>query len=132
MRDTLLLLAFGGASIAALMGNRTAWPLLISTVVAYVMDRAEIDFNWPGWLALDLAVILCIARRNMPLADKFILALFIPAWFCYALPDPWKYWGSSAVVIVQLLLSIPLSKDQGIGGSVTHGPIRGAIYGKGA
>jgi hypothetical protein len=112
------------------MGNRTAIPLLLSTVAAYMLDSEP--FHWQLCVLLDCAVIVCVSRRNMPLADKIILALLIPAWVSYALPDPWKYWGSSAVVILQLLLTIPLSKHQKIGGMVSHGPVRGAIYGEGA
>jgi hypothetical protein len=96
--------------VAALSGNRTAWPLLASAAFSYGLDMAGVSFDWIWWLLIDFAVIAAIilplaARPSK--ADIAILALFLPAWGFYAAPDPWRFWGATSVVIAQLLLTFP-------------------------
>ena len=122
------------ASVAALMGTRAAWPLLFGAAIAEILRPSGLMEQWRVCAAIDLAVIaLLLALCRKPLKIEWIIGLlFIPAWISYALPDPWRYWGSSAVVITQLLLTIPLVKNQGLGWKVSHGPIREVNYVKDA
>jgi hypothetical protein len=58
----------------------------------------------------DIVVVWFLLRAEMTNADVVIIALFIPAWVFYLLPDQQRYAGSAAVVIAQLLLSVDPGK----------------------
>jgi hypothetical protein len=129
----LLALAIAAGLVAGIcFNNRTAWPLLGSVVLCLYLRERVVPFDPLLWFLIDLEAALFIIRRNMPVRDYIIIGLFVPAWVSYALPDPWRNWGSSAVVITQLLLTVPLRKNQGMGGLVSHGPLREVTYEKGA
>lgn len=105
-----LFAALGCAIWSALTGNRTAWLLLASAALCLGLDAAEVEFHFVWWLLIDAAVALLIIRPTMTKADCVILALFIPAWAFYLVPDPHRYTGAMLVAIAQLLLTFPMGK----------------------
>ena len=116
------------------MGTRAAYPLLLDAAIAERIRPYGLLHDWKVCVAIDclaLAMLIFLCRR--PLRLEWIIGLlFVPACVSYFLPDPWRYWGSSCVVITQLLLTIPLVKNQGLGWKVSHGPIREVNYVKDA
>jgi hypothetical protein len=108
------------------MGTRAAYPLLLDAAIAEYVRPMGLLHDWRVCVAIDLAALaLLLALCRRPLKLEWIIGLlFVPAFVSYVLPDPWRYWGSSCVVITQLLLTIPLTKHQGIGGVVSHGKLR--------
>lgn len=87
--------------------NRTAWALLASVALCLTLDWRGVEFDAAFWWLIDVLVIAVIYRRGMPRADWIILALFPVAWAAYFLPNPWRYEIALAVVIAQLLLTVP-------------------------
>jgi hypothetical protein len=112
------------AGIGALMGNRTAFLLLVALFLSLVVPL-------PLWamLGADAAIIALILRNTVTLPDKLILSLFPVAWFAYGLPSPSNYWAAYAVVCVQLILCAPMPWNQRGLGEVSHGPLREVKYG---
>lgn len=110
MTEVLLWLAVACGVVSASTGNRTAWALLASLGLCVAFDHAGVPFSFPLWLLIDLAVILVIIRPNTSVADCFILALFIPAWVGYLLPDAQRFQIGFVVVVAQLLLTFPAAK----------------------
>jgi hypothetical protein len=109
MIDGLFWLAVACGVASASTGNRTAWALLASVGLCIGLDAAQVPFSFPLWLLIDLAVVLVIIRPQMSAADCLVLALFIPAWVAYLLPDDQRFHLSSFVVIAQLLLTLPVA-----------------------
>jgi hypothetical protein len=107
--EALFWIAVACGVAGALTGNRTAWALLASVAMCLALDSARIEFNFVVWMLIDLAVIFVIVRPGMTYSDVVILALFIPAWAFYVMPDPARFWGSFAVVVAQLLLCAPVA-----------------------
>jgi hypothetical protein len=129
LTDLILAVAIMAGLVGGIcFNNRTAWPLLGSLFFCLGLREWQAPFEFWFWFQIDLLAMLFILRRNMPYRDWIILGLFGLAWVSYLLPDPLRNWGSSAVVITQLLLTIPLVKHQGSGGEVSHGPIREVEY----
>lgn len=107
--EAALYLALGCAAVSALAGNRTAWVLLASVAFCLGLDAAGVPFSVVRWLILDtLAMSLILLLSRLDRTDWIILALFFAGWAAYGLPDPYRYYGSVAVTILQLLLTFPL------------------------
>ncbi len=115
------------ASAIAVMGvaarprNRTPWALLAGVVLCKALDHYGVEFNFLFWWLIDVLVISIIvpidagfnirrAVRHMSRADMSIVLLFPVAWLVYLTPDPWRFYGSTAVVIAQLLLTFPFAR----------------------
>jgi hypothetical protein len=106
--EAALYLALGCAAVSALAGNRTAWILLASVAFCLGLDWAGAPFNVVRWLIFDtIAMSLILALSKLDRTDWAILALFFAGWAAYGLPDPYRYTGSMAVTILQLLLTFP-------------------------
>jgi hypothetical protein len=105
--EVLFWLAVACGVVSASTGNRTAWALLASVALCLGLDSAGVPFNFVLWLLIDLVVILVIIRPTMTVADCVILALFIPAWVGYLLPDAQRFQIGFVVVVAQLLLTFP-------------------------
>lgn len=116
----MLAFAAGYALAAGVFGNRTAWPLLASLAFCLIAPKYIRPLETWELFAVDLMVFAAIVRPNMTLADKLILALFFVAWPLYL--TPFYYWGGWGVVVVQLLLTVPLLREQTIPPAVSHGP----------
>lgn len=99
--DDGLILAGSCAGLAALMGNRTALALLCSLGASFLMTDSI------GLFLLDVAVLCVILRPNMTLADELIAALFVVAWAAYFADDQFRYDVGYAVVVLQMMLTIP-------------------------
>jgi hypothetical protein len=98
-------LAVACGCVSALTGNRTAWALLASVGLCFVFDYAGVPFSFPLWLLIDLAVILAIIHPRMSKADCIVVALFVPAWVGYLLPDQQRFQMCLWVVVTQLALT---------------------------
>lgn len=84
--------------------------LLASLALSTGLDWAQVPFNGAIWVLIDIGVILAILRRGMTHADLAVIALFIPAWAGYLLPDPIRFWLSWSVVVTQFMLTVPKSR----------------------
>jgi hypothetical protein len=102
-------LAVACGVISASTGNRTACALLASVGLCMAFSYLHVPFHFILWLLIDLAVILVIIRPTMTVADCIILALFIPAWVGYLLPEQPRFQLGFVVVVAQLLLTFPAS-----------------------
>lgn len=110
MLEAALYTAVGVAACSALAGSRTAWILLGSVAFCLLLDRIGADFIPVVWMLFDLVVVFLIVRHAMTAADCVIIALFIPAWVFYLLPDQERYVGSVIVTAFQLLLTAPFER----------------------
>ena len=109
MIEGALWVAMVCALCGALTGNRTAWVLLVSVSLCLALDQAGVPFSLVRWLIFDtLAMALILLLSKLTQADWLILALFFAGWAAYCLPDPYRYTGTMAVTILQLLLTFPL------------------------
>ena len=105
-----LWLAIAVGMVSARLGNRTAWALLASVALCLTLDWAGAVFHLLFWMLIDFAVILFVVRPKMTVSDCLIVALFVPAWALYLLPDPVRHEGSRIIVIAQFLLTFPLRR----------------------
>jgi hypothetical protein len=96
------------AACGALTRNRTAWVLLASVAFCLGLDAAEVKFHFVFWMLIDTVVVLAIIHPKMTRTDCVILALFIPAWCFYLMPDEARFWGTFVVVVAQLTLTFPV------------------------
>lgn len=110
MADAAFWLSAACAVAGALCGNRTSSLLLASAALCVALDELGVAFHFIFWLLIDLVVIRGIIRPQMTNADVVILALFIPAWVFYLLPDPPRYTGTMIVVCAQLILTFPFER----------------------
>lgn len=131
MDDAGLIIAALVAFVSALMGSRTALALLCSLGVAMGIQRGiyptQPDLVNALLFLLDLAVLCVILRPNMTLADELIAALFVVAWAGYLADDQLRYDASYAVVILQMILTLPVERLQRGLGMFSHGPLRGEV-----
>lgn len=114
MIEAALWIAIAAAVCGALARNRVAWVLLPSVAYCLYLDWAGAAFNPLRWLVLDvsaMALIAWVTLSNMTYANCAIFGLFFVGWTAYMLPDPYRYIGSTAVTILQLLLTFPLGKS---------------------
>jgi hypothetical protein len=102
--DTALTLGALVAFLAALTGDRTACALLGSLGASFLITSSL------GLWMLDLAVLAVILRPGMSMADELIAALFLIAWPFYLASDGLRYDASYAVVLLQLLLTAPITR----------------------
>lgn len=107
MLHVVFWLAVACGCLSASTGNRTAWALLASVGLCLAFDHFGVPFHFILWLLIDLAVILAIIRPAMTTADVVIVALFIPAWVAYLLPEGPRFELGFLVVVAQLLLTFP-------------------------
>lgn len=117
--DTALTLGALVAFLAALMGDRTAAALLCSLGASFLMTGSA------GLFLLDIAVLCVILRPIMTLADELIAALFVVAWVGYLANDQLRYDMTYAVVVLQMILTMPVTRLQNGLNVVSHGPLRG-------
>jgi len=110
MLDAALYAALGVAACSALWGSRAAWVLLASVTFCLALNEARVPFHPILWMLFDLVVVLLIVRPKMTHADCVILALFIPAWVFYLMPQDDRYFGSMLVTIAQLFLTAPIER----------------------
>lgn len=110
MLETALYIALAVAACSALAGSRTAWILLASVAFCLALDQWGVPFNPVLWMLFDSVVVLLIVRPKMTHADCTVLALFIPAWLLYQMPDEQRYVGSMLVTIAQLVCSVEPAK----------------------
>jgi hypothetical protein len=92
------------------MGNRTAAPLLASFAASTLLCWGGVQFNFLFWIMLDLVVVAFIVHYRMTWADLVILALFIPAWLAYLAPEPWRFYGTFAAVVLQFAFTLPVAR----------------------
>jgi hypothetical protein len=100
-------LAVACGVVSASSGNRTAWALLASVGLCLGFEYLGVPFHFILWLLIDLAVILVIIRPEMTATDCIILALFMPAWVGYLLPEEPRFQLGFVVVVAQLALTFP-------------------------
>lgn len=115
---------YWSAALLALAGvrkdNRTALPLLASAAFCAVARWQDIPFNRPLWIAVDVAVIAAIAWPLVPFIrtrawrwvlafrkELAILAMFVPMFAAYAMPQGLAHLVSTAAGTVQFLLTVP-------------------------
>lgn len=103
-----LALATTSGCVSAWEGNRTAWALLASLALCLGLSAAGAQFVPLVWVAIDLAVIGFIASSGLSAADCIIIALFIPAWAGYALPQDERFVVGTLAVSAQLLMTFPI------------------------
>lgn len=122
MACVTFLLALGclAAAVAVLAGNRTAMALLASTIYSTVLCELNVPFHVSFGLAIDLAVIMWIivgwAESVLrggygKQRDIAILALFLPIWALYFMPElAWRPTAIDALIAVQLLITFPIKR----------------------
>lgn len=111
-------LAVIGALAGAVMGNRTAWPLLAGAAVSFLLDYYGASFDLALWLLIDFLTMCGIVMLadygdqwpRLTWRDKAVLSLFPLAWPFYVAADPLRCNGSTAVVIVQLAICFPIRR----------------------
>jgi hypothetical protein len=109
MLQAALWIALACAMCGALARNRVAWVLLASVAYCLYLDWAGVPFSVIRWLMLDASAMILIAMfAKRTLANCIIFALFFAGWAAYSLPDPYRYTGSVAITVIQLLLTFPL------------------------
>lgn len=119
--DALLAIAVMAAIAGACTKNWTARALLASFVFSTILCRLGTEFNLVLWIGIDLMVIAFIARRGMPLIDKVVCALFVPAWALYLWQPSWGPQAVALVVAAQMLLTFPLRRANSfIGGAMAY------------
>lgn len=108
MLTVIFWLAVACGLAGALARNRTAYALLASIAVCLVMEHYAVPFNFVLWVLIDLVVVLVIIRPALSRTDVIVLALFIPAWVAYLLPEYPRFAISFSVVVAQLALTFPV------------------------
>jgi len=94
-------------------GDRAGTALMCSALFAGAITALGADFALWAWAGIDIVTALAIIRKGMPRRDILIVAMFLPGWAFYLLPDPWRFWGSSVVVIAQMMLVFPVAQVRG-------------------
>lgn len=130
MLEGALYAAIGCAACSALFGCRTAWVLLASVAFCLALDQAGVPFMPVYWMLFDLVVVLLLLRPTMTHADCVIVALFIPAWLFYFMPDEQRYVGSMLVTVIQLMLTAPVEKVRFVPAKISGWLRRDDIYDK--
>ena len=95
---------------------------MCSALLVGGLTAAGAHFALWVWVAVDAITALAIMRRGMPRRDVFIVALFLPGWAAYLFDDPYRFWGSSIIVIVQMLATFPLRQLIGRGARIPKLP----------
>lgn len=114
-------IAIAACGAVARPQNRTAWALVASAVLSLALDWRGVEFNFLFWWLIDVLVLavfvpleprfnLWRAFLRMGWTDRFVAAFFPVAWLAYLLPDPWRYYATTAIVVVQLLLTLPYAE----------------------
>lgn len=100
--------------VAAVMGNRTALPLLASAALCAFLSWMQVPFNPWFWTAIDLmAIVAIVALRwvEMNRSDTAIVALFLPAWALYQVDNVMlQGWGTFTIVVAQFMLTVPFAR----------------------
>jgi hypothetical protein len=110
----ILLFAMLCAFAGGLNRNHVAWPLVASAVLCIGLDYLGVPFNPLLWTVVDVAVIVAIIRirggwRKLGRVDWAILGLFVPGWVAYALPADPRAAITFAVVVAQMVLTLPFA-----------------------
>lgn len=92
-------------------GDRAAVALMCSALFVGAMTWAGAPFALWAWALVDAVTAFAIIHRNMPRRDYIVIACFVPGWAFYLVDDPWRFWGTSIVVIVQMMLVAPYAKS---------------------
>jgi len=99
-------------------GDRAGTALMCSALFAGAITTLGADFALWAWAGIDIVTALVIIRKGMPRRDILIVAMFLPGWAFYLLPDPWRFWGSSVVVIAQMMLVFPVAQVKALHGRI--------------
>lgn len=97
--------------IPAMLRNWTAVALVGSFLVVeacWVLTRATPSEMLPVEIMCDYGVVIAVLVKALPSrADKFVLALFAPAWAAYAIPigDWSRYWILWSAGILQFIVA---------------------------
>jgi len=105
--DAALTFGVVAALIGVLARNVTAAALLCSFVFSTMLCRLGVEFNFVLWVAIDLAVILCIIHPKMRKRDIVVLALFMPIWVIYLCVPRWGAQAVDLLIALQMLLTFP-------------------------
>lgn len=100
-------LSLGVCLLALLYGSRAAYPLAVSLGFCTIATLVEAQFEAPVWASLDIAVACAIVLLRPRLSDWLALLLFIPSWALYAADEWTRYYGVTAIVILQFLVTLP-------------------------
>lgn len=118
---SLALLALGclSASLALLMGNRTAGVLLTSALYSSFLCAAEVPFRPALWLTIDLMAIIWIVILWADEVGKGgygkkrdigVIAIFGLLWPLYFLKLSWGSQAVDALVGIQMLATFPIRR----------------------
>ena len=110
MIDGLTILAALIGMAGALYGSRPAYPLLISLGVYNALPTLGFYFDPLFWFGVDAVVIVAVALIDRVDARTVaIVTLFLPAWGFYFTEPEVRYVGTLAVVVLQMVMTLPLS-----------------------
>lgn len=108
MLQVAIYVALVVAGCSALLGSRTAWVLVPLVGACLLSSVYGIAFQQEVWFGMDVAaIVLIVGLQKLDRQSWAILLLFPCAWPLYLAPDPYRYFGSATITILQLLLTFP-------------------------